>query len=248
MKVKGTVLLILILLASKIHCQKHVVKLDKDFFVIGTLSEEMGRKKASKDEETIEKSQFKRFIMKYNFNLLKSDYDDLVLDSSKTYNEHIDFTNFVLKSRKFAAKVNPLYSYDFDSKWIDVDDHGEITDSIATGTLKKNIFKNKRQRLSFITGVYCVYGIPNQSRYCIRFINSAGKYFVCEAILKKLGCKNVELIMTKNIPWSETIYFEPTDLLKAYFDEFKFVVKKVNIERDEITERMNNYYESLKVK
>ena len=234
-------IIIVISISSKFYCQNSNIKLDKDYFVIGTLSDEMGRIKDHKDNETVEKSTFDNFILKYNFNLLKAEYDDLVIDSTFVREEDwhgggLDIMHTSLKSKKFVTKINQLYTYQFG-----LDENGKVIDSTFTGTLQKNIFKNKRQRLSFLAGVYCTNGITNEKRYCIRFVNSLGKYSVCVDALKKLGCKNVELTVTQGVPWSETIYFEPTALLKSYLNEFEPIRMKIIKERDKTSKQIANY-------
>ena len=234
-------IIILISISSKFYCQKNNIKLDKDYFVIGTLTDEMGRIKDYKDNETVEKSTFDNFILKYNFNFLKADYDDLVIDSALVrqtdlYGDYIDIMNTSLKSKKFAFKVNQLYTYQFG-----LEEKGEVIDSTYTGTLKKNIFKNNFQRLSFLTGVYCTNGITNEQKYCIKFVNSIGKYSVCVDALKKMGCKNVELIVTEAVPWSEAIYFEPTELLKSYLNEFEPIRIRIIKESGETSKQIENY-------
>lgn len=247
MKLYKLFIIILICITSKIYCQKSKIKLDKDYFVIGTLNDEMGRKKAFHDNETVEESRYSRVIMKYNFNLLKNEYNDLVIDSTNHKSEYPDNLNIVLKSKKFASKIIPLYTYRDDLE-IKEDENSEIIDSIYTAALKPNIFKNKLQRISFITGVYCVNGVRNESKYCIQFVNSIGKYSVCVDVLKKLGCKNVELIVIEAIPCTETIYFEPSEKLKTYFNEYEFIRKKVKEEKEEISKKINAYYKSIEVK
>jgi hypothetical protein len=247
MKYYNLFLIILISFFSKAYCQNKV-KLDRDYFVIGTLNDYMGRKKAFHDKETVEESKYTRVVMKYNFNLLKDDYNDLVIDSTKkNKSDYVDNLNIVLKSKKFASKITPLYSYRDDLEII-INENSEIIDSVYTGILKPNIFKNKLQRLSFITGVYCTNGVTNESKYSIQFVNSIGKYSVCEEVLKKLGCKNVELIVTEAIPWTETIYFEPTEKLKIYLDEFEYLRNKVKKENEAISNKFNAYYKSIQVK
>lgn len=247
MKQDKLFLIILIFITLKICCQNSNLKLDKDYFVLGTLSDEMGRIKSFHDNETIEESQYGKVILKYNFNLLKNEYYDLVIDSTTHNNQYINDANIVLKSKKLASKINSLYTYR-DDLGIKLNETGEIIDSIYTGLLKTDIFKNKLQRLSFITGVYCINGISNESKYCIRFVNSETKYSVCVDVLKKLGCKKVEVLVTEGLPFTETIYFEPTDLLKIYFNEYEFVRKKVKEEQEDTIKKINTYYKRMELK
>lgn len=215
--------------------------LDKDYFLLGTLSDYLGRQKSYKNESFIDEYyEGESSLMSYIIQIYSSENPEFVIEKSQNpYSSAID----ILNSKKIAAKMNSFYNFTNDGGFRmdpSISKHGwkefrkslddfhkstEPKDTIYVGTLKANIFKTKAQKISFIVGIYSRYGLPYTPKSCIRMYNSQSKYDCCLAILKQLKCENIEKEITTNmIPTNQTIYFKPSPELKKYIDKYQTLI------------------------
>ena len=213
--------------------------LDKDYFLLGTLSDYMGRQKTYKNDNFIDNYyEGETLLMSYIMKIYSDESPEFVVEKSQ--NPYSSVTD-ILNSKKIADKMNSFYNFKNDGGFrIDpsffklkakefrksLDDFNKSTDTkdtVYVGTMKENLFRNNLQKNSFIIGVYSRFGEPNETRYCIRMFNSTSKYDYCIAILKQLKCKNIEKKIINNIPTNQLVYFKPSRELKKYLDEYKFL-------------------------
>lgn len=213
--------------------------LDKDYFLLGTLSDYMGRQKTYKNDNFIDNYyEGETLLMSYIMKIYSDESPEFVV--KKSQNPYSSSVTDILNSKKIAEKMNSFYNYKFSGFMRDPsvyklkakefrkssDDFYKSTepkDTVYVGTMKENLFKTKLQKISFIIGVYSRFGEPNETRYCIRMYNSTSKYDYCIAILKQLKCKNIEKKIINNIPTNQLVYFKPSRELKKYLDEYKFL-------------------------
>lgn len=211
--------------------------LDKDYFLLGTLSDYLGRQKTYKNDDFIDDYyKGETLLMSYIMKIYNDESPEFVVDKNQyPYNSVTD----ILKSKKIAKKINSFYNYKFEGgfkSYIDPKDkewrkkHNDFykstepKDTVYVGTMKANLFKTDLQKISFITGAYSRFGEPNETRYCIRLFNSFSKYECCAVILEQLKCKNIEKEIINNIiPTNQLIYFKPSRELKKYLDAYKFL-------------------------
>lgn len=226
------------------------LEIDKEYFLLGTLSDYMGREKYPKIIERVDKylangdhqgdmilKQYydkEKYVAGYIFNTFKSEYSDL-LTRINTQTNRLE-----IYSKSLRRKIDEFYTYkysgrntnngnndleelklDFEAKTKDL--YIKNFDSIYAGSLKKDIFKNDLQKLSFLTGAYVRFGGQRDTIYYISLSNSNSKIRVSADLLKKLKCSDIECKVNKSsIPVGHTVYFQPTDELKRYFETFKY--------------------------
>jgi hypothetical protein len=214
--------------------------LDKDYFLLGTLSDYLGRQKTYKDDDFIDSYyEGETSLISYIMKIYSGESPEFAVEKSQNpYSSVID----ILKSKKIAEKMNSFYNFkndggfrmdpsvyklkakEFRKRLDDFDKSTEPKDTVYVGTIKATIFKTNLQKISFIIGIYSRYGEPNETRYCIRMFNSTSKYNICVVILKQLKCKNIETKIKDNIiPAHQLVYFKPSRELKKYLDEYKFL-------------------------
>jgi hypothetical protein len=213
--------------------------LDKDYFLLGTLSDYLGRQKTYKNDDFIDHYyKGESLLISYIMNMYSDESPDFVVEKNQyPYNSVTD----ILKSKKIANKINSFYNYKFEGGFMmdpsvyklkakefkkcleDFNKSTEPKDTVYVGTMKANLFKTNSQRISFIIGAYSRFGEPNENRYCIRLFNSTSKYEYCTVILKQLKCKNIENKIINNIPTNQLVYFNPSRELKKYLDAYKFL-------------------------
>lgn len=213
--------------------------LDKDYFLLGTLLDYLGRQKTYKSGDFVDNYyEGETSLMSYIMNMYHDEFPEFVVEKNQyPFNSVID----ILKSKKIAEKINSFYNYKFEGGFMmdpnvyklkakefkkSLDDFHKSTeskDTVYVGTMKSNLFKTNLQKISFIIGVYSRFGELNETKYCIRLFNSTSKYEYCVAILKQLKCTDIEKKIINNIPTNQLVYFKPSRELKKYLDEYKFL-------------------------
>jgi hypothetical protein len=210
--------------------------LDKDYFLLGTLSDYLGREKTYKNDDFVDNYyKGETLLMSYIMKTYSDESPEFVVEKNQyPYNSVQD----ILRSKKICKKINSFYDFKHeggfkyyidpkDKEWRkknnDFHKSTESKDTVYVGTMKANLFKTNVQKISFIIGAYSRFGEPNETRYCIRLFNSTSKYEYCAAILKQLKCKNIEKKIINTIPTNQLVYFKPGRELKKYLDEYKFL-------------------------
>lgn len=233
---KNIILLILVL--SFFGCDRQEnISIENDYFLVGTLSDYMGREKYKKVEERVDKySQSKKQLCLAIDSIFKTSNPDIEFSSSVHKISKRD--EFELHSKTLTEKIESFYSYkpsgrmvyngeeEFEKLNLDSlteipDFYSTYFDTIYTGSLKINVFETEKQKVSFVTGAYVRYGWNTDSLYQIRVFNSVSKVRILNDLLKELGCDNVDYEIKKGyIPTGHTVSFIPTDQLKDYFEKY----------------------------
>lgn len=216
--------------------KKENFSMDNDFFLIGTLSDYMGREKYEDVLERVDKYyQSEEQLCLSIDSMFKKNYPDLKLSS--VVHKISKEKQYELHSKKLAERIESFYSFkpsgrgttktiiDFDSKKIDSlirtkDFIKKYYDTIYEGNLKLKAFETEKQKLSFITGAYIRYGSQIDSLHQIRVFNSTSKVKVLEKLLKDIGCKSVVYDIKFAIPTGHTVSFIPTNQLNEYFERY----------------------------
>lgn len=221
---------------------KSKLTLDRDYFLLGTLSDYLGREKTYRNNDFVDnyyKGEY--LLMKYIIKIYNDEVTDFVVEKNQyPYNSVED----ILRSKIIAQKMNAFYDFKFeggfksfidpkDKEWrkkqLEYFKSNEPKDTVYTGTIKADIFKTNLQRISFIVGAYSRYGVPNKTRCCMIMFNSESKFKYCETVLKQLKCKDIEKKIVENIPTNQYLYFKPSSELKKYFEEYSFLNKFVGV-------------------
>lgn len=176
---------------------KQTVSIDPVYFVLGTLSDYMGRFSYVKREKQIDRYYpSEKQMVKYLTLYIKNELN-ITVDTIFEKSNHSE-----MYSDELSKKLNGFY--------------GEKDELLSTK------FESKKQFYSFLTGAYYRYGEKlDSSIYKIQLTNSPNHH-ICFELLKKIGCENVLYEYLKNIPAQFIYYFEPTDELKKYFDSIEF--------------------------
>jgi len=230
-------LIIFILILSLFSCdKKEKISIDNEYFLIGTLSDYMGREKYEKEIERVDKYyQSEKQLCLAIDSIFKKTYPDLVFSSSVHKISKKD--EYELHSKKLAKKIESFYTFKYSGrgtakKFIDFDSMNidslvktgnfieKYYDTIYEGSLKSKVFETEKQKLSFITGAYVRYGSQVDSLYRIRVFNSSSKVKILDELLKDIGCTNVDYDIKQTIPTGHTVSFIPTNKLEDYFERY----------------------------
>lgn len=189
---------------------------DFSYFFYGTLSDYTGRQKCTKYFEDVDHYYpYEKDLMYYNYEYLKEQYPNLWIDTETQ----------TLKSKELTEEINKLFVFDFDDGFCTdrQDEKGDYIDSSFVGKIKTEIFKTKKQKISYIVGAYVRYGVKSDKGYRINIANSLSTFPACMKLLKELGCKNIKSKIVENIPYNYNIWFTPTTEVKAYLSKYMFL-------------------------
>lgn len=172
---------------------KQTVSIDPVYFVLGTLSDYMGRFSYVKREKQVDRYYpFEKPMVNYLTLYIKSELN-ISVDTIFEKSNHCE-----MYSDELSKKLNSFY--------------GEKDELLI------NKFESKNQFYSYLAGAYYRYGEKlDSSIYKIQLTNSPN-HNVCYELLKKSDCENVLYEYLNNIPAQFIYYFEPTDELKKYFN------------------------------
>lgn len=177
-------------------------KLDKDFFLLGTLDEYMG-KRFYQDKPIVD--QFypnEGIIVSVLEPMLKTEYPDLTCKVE-------DSGHIILYSESLSKKIKEYYH-------ITDKNFQETNSSHIEATLSINEFKNKQQKYSYLAGVFLKYGEVKNDRFFLKFANNGNKINICKELLKELGGIDIKFESQKTIPAINTISFLTDKELKQY--------------------------------
>jgi len=213
------------------HGQSSDIKIDYDYFLLGTLNDYIGRDNYKKIIDRIDRySPQNKPLVYFLDSVFRDKYPDLVVNVIEKTGQ------LELWSKSLALKMNNFYCYEPSNRKIYIGEADIMTlnldsltktpdfytsyfDTIYTGRIKDDIFRNDAERLSFIAGAYMRFGGKKNSLYYISIPNSISKVGVVTEQLKELECSNIEYIMLKDhIPAGHIVYFTPTDKLKNYLE------------------------------
>ncbi|PTR01075.1 hypothetical protein C8P68_101306 [Mucilaginibacter yixingensis] len=177
----------------------------KEFFVLGTMQDYMGRLVRQNDDELdIYYRVEKPIVFALNAMLPKIyPYADVKLDVLTRTNG--DTSGFKLTCDTVARRINAYYDY--------TQPHYHVK-------LKGGIFRTDDERLAFIAGAYARFGAKCDTAWCISIANSIAKTRLLDSLLKHFGCKSVEIVKNDYIPVGHWLYFHPTKKVEAYLQQY----------------------------
>lgn len=221
------------LLFCALHCfgQSPDIKIDNDYFLLGTLNDYIGRDKYNAVANRVDEYYpNEKPLVSLLDSIYKNCYPDLALSTSPQTGR------LELRSTVLAQKVNDFYDFQpsgrgtycgkADFKTLNLDSlaktpdfHTKYFEPVYTGRVKTDIFKNDSERFSFIAGAFIRFGGKKDSLYYISIPNSTSKVNALTEQLKYLKCTNVDYVIKKDyIPCGHTVYFTPTEELKNYLE------------------------------
>ena len=192
------------------------IKFDPEYFILGTLSDYMGRfTYVNKNYQIDRYYSFEKPLMEYIENMIEKENN---IDIITTPDNELNISRYETFSTELSLEMN---SYFYNNHL--------IIDSL------KNI---PNLNCSYLAGRYYRYGRKiNNSIYSIQIANSAD-HLVCDSLLRRVGCTKIHFKSLKNIPAQFIYYFIPTPGLKIYLDNIE--KEKVKLE-DSFREYLKSY-------
>lgn len=165
------------------------IELDPVYFVLGTLSDYMGRFQYIERENQVDKYyMYEKPLLKFMTEYIES---NLNIEVDTTFENK-------MYSEQLSKILNNFYGKH---------------DELITGK-----FENNKQAYSFLTGFFYRYGDKlDTTVYKIQLANSP-KHQNCYDLLKQIGCEKIFSKYLRNFPAQYILYFEPTHELRKYMD------------------------------
>jgi len=189
--------------------------LDPVFFMLGTLSDYMGRFQYIDRQKQVDRYfPYEKPLVDYLTHYIKTELG-ISVDTTTDQSKHMQ-----MYSAKLSRELDHFYGAD-----------DKLVDSL---------FQTPEQACSFLAGVYLRYGEKlDTSIYKIQLANSP-KHQTCYELLKKVKCPQIFYKYLKNIPAQFILYFQPSPVLKKYLSkvEYKNEVLKHSFQH-QVKELMN---------
>ena len=238
-------LFIFLFCSSLLKAQFDNEKYCKESFLIGTLDEYMGYQRTFTNGnnfyyqrvDIMGKEDLKNAL--FIDSLFCSDYTDITIVNNGAPK------GIKIYSPSLSLKIDDYYNYKPQHHWT------SQGDTIYGGDIKKEKFESEKQKLSFILGAYLRYRI-NKDRInsTIQFLkkgnfleenkeyenvsfgfsmpNAPSKAKICVDLLKDLGCKDVEYIISKGyIPVGHFVIFIPSDKIREVIDDAEYLCQYI---------------------
>jgi len=190
------------------------VKIDPDFFLLGTFSDYMGRfAYINRGTQVDRYYPYEESLAKYIADFIEERYD------IKVDTQLIPSRNIEIFSRSIAAK---LHSY-YDDK----------------GILKEDIFDNEEKMYSFLTGTLLRYGENIFDNIFFISVSNSPKRNQIYELLKTLECnKIIYKDYRGNIPNVTKFYFEASPRIIKYFNVIRNENMSIRAEYENTIKKM----------
>lgn len=233
------------LFALMCNGQSNEIKIDYDYFILGTLNDYMGREKYEKIINRVDEYwENDKSLIYFLDSVSRNKYQDLIITTNKQSGR------LELKSKLLVQKMNDFFTFkpsgrgayngeadfnklNFDSLTKTPNFYKTHFDAVYSGEIKSGIFQNDTQKFSFIAGAFERFGEKEDSLYYISAANSDSKVRVVTQLLKDLKCSNVDYVISDYIPRGHKVFFTPTEELKFYFKSVNNVLKSYTIKSKE---------------
>jgi hypothetical protein len=210
-----------------LYGQNLFLEIDKEYFLIGSLSDYNGRTIGPDTKNKVDYYyKYEKFLALKIDTLFKNDFPDLNLVITK------DSNRFELYSEILSDSINMYYVYK-PSVFMTMN-----YDTIYCGILKADRIITDRQKISFIIGAFVRFGEKIDPKFSIRLHNSMSKAKVLFDLLKELGCTDLDYQVKEGIPTNFLISFTPTDQLKERLMEFMYLRQRLSNDWNENLRRI----------
>jgi len=203
------ILTLFVFITPGVNGQQIVNREDFEYFLIGTLSDYMGREKYPEVYGKIDGyTPREKALVDYldsSINLIYSD-----LDYSIEENER----GFKLTSDSLYEIVESFYVYEPGfSRTLS-------GDTIYRGRINSELLRSKEEKFLFLCGVYVRFGVPNDTGYSIVIHNSLSKIKLCMDLVEELGFTQIKYEIKETIPTAHILQFQPTQEFEDYLSPF----------------------------
>lgn len=216
---------------------------DKESFLIGTVSEYMGYQRTftGRDDFLYHRvdilSQDELQLALFIDSLFSPDYPDItIVDNGASL-------RIKLYSPALSSEIDDYFNYEPSGMTM------AHRDTVYIGKLKKKVFANEKQKLSFLLGAYLRYGEDrdkansliqllkkekllkknyDNSAHVIFMTNAPLKAQRCEKLLKELGSKKVKYVYRKSVPAGNLVLFNPSPKIMKIINEADRLQNEIN--------------------
>ncbi len=184
------------------------LEFDRTFYVLGSLSENLGRLQTDKSSEVVdyyysnEEKLFSKICC-----LFKSEF-------SKVELKKIDDYVFVLNSKDLREKMHSFYTWEIDEGITNQND-----DVFYVGTINTKLITTTSQKMSFLLGVIERDGKFLNDSIELNLLCSEQKYQLILNLIKEMDSKIISDVFYKdNVPNLHVITFIPNKSLVAFME------------------------------
>lgn len=204
-------------------------EVNPNYFLLGTLSDYMGRNQFSNNKDVIEGyAAHEKLLVKKIMELYKNDF--ILVD---TLNSNTKQERYNLSNKNINISINSFYRFDKQSLTY------PKKDTIFKGKLKDSIFRNDSEKISFLLGCLSRFSTGlvklKEKEFCLQFGNSISKFTLAQKTITDLGFTINKVKTLKNIPRINRIYFSVDE---SNYDLFK----EYNLLGVEIQNNLINYF------
>ena len=188
-----------------------------NFYLLGTLSDYMGRNQFSFKKDVIETySEFEKPLVIQLTKMFKENV--LLVDTIKS---KVSQKKYDIVNKDINTSINSFY--DFENYSLT---HPK-KDTIFKGKLKSTIFKNDSEKISFLLGCLSRFSSGTvtltEKEFCLQFANSSSKFLLSQKIIAELGFTINKIETLPNIPRINRIYFSVDEKNYLLFREYNLL-------------------------
>jgi len=194
-------------------------EIDPKYFLLGTLSDYIGRNQSSEEQEIIESftAHEKPLVDKLSI-LFKEDTLQIEKINSNNYRN----IKYNLISKSINSSINSFYNFDFYSLTY------PKKDTLFKGKLKDSILKNNSDKVSFLLGCMARFCVNQkiklkEKEFCLQFANSSSKFNLAQKAILELGFTINKVETLQNIPRINRIYFSVDKSNYELFKEYNLI-------------------------
>ena len=232
MRTPKILIAILLLIIGKSSLGQKLNKVEREYFILGTLSDYMGRYLDPRDKNVVDRYDALEFpLIDAIDSVLKKDYTNSSYKVDKYSDSGVNVRSAKILSDTLFKKLNSYYVFHESGSYTSDGDPELDNRPILMGALKENIFSDDAEKFAFLAGAYVRFGFRKDTCYEILIANSLSKARVCYEVLKYFKCKPFYTTIQGNIPTPHMVYFHPTKEMEEYLNRFMYLRRRLEKSR-----------------
>lgn len=193
-------------------------EIDSKCFLLGTLSDYMGRNQFSDKKEIIESfAAHEKPLVDKIATIFKK--DSLLIE--KIDSENYKQVRYNLVSKSINSSINSFYDFKITSLTY------PKKDSLFKGKIRDTILKNNSEKASFLLGCLARFSTNlvtlKEKEFCLQYSNSFSKFALSQKAISELGFIVNKIETLKNIPRINRIYFSVDESNYELFKEYNLI-------------------------